>query len=286
MVTVFETVEANKGIRGKNKMPVSSRSGDSHAAAAAGGDRADLEQLDELKKRMMKDAESLLLDKFPDRIAQLNALLKSPEFNLDLSSTHAKLNIPRPNPSLVRLPATDEPEAKRRRTLCEDSSMMSTVEGTKVMTMTYGTVDVNKTVMRLLEVVKPHVLQQLDDCNLLKMWIEFLIPKVEDGNNFGVDIQEECLKEVSTIESEAATYVDQGMRYFMARGKIVAKVAKYPFVEDLRKTVDEIDERHYFSLRLIVQELRNNYAGLHDMLTKNLEKIKKPRSSNATESLY
>ena len=30
---------------------------------------------------------------------------------------------------------------------------------------------------------------QVDDCNLLKMWIQLLIPKVEDGNNFGVGIQ-------------------------------------------------------------------------------------------------
>lgn len=268
-------------------MPVSLRSGASSSLTAAGdGDRADLKQLDELKKRMIRDAESLLIDKFPDRIAQLNALLKSPDFNLDLSSCHANVNIPRPEVPAGRV--TDgvaEPSAKRMRTSSGDSEAVS-VEGTKVMSMVHGSVDVNKTVMKLLEIVKPRVLQQLDDCNLLKMWIEFLIPKVEDGNNFGVDIQEECLKEVSSIESEAATYVDQGTRYFMTRGKIVAKVAKYPFVEDFRKTVDEIDERQYFNLRLVVQELRNNYAGLHDMLTKNLEKIKKPRSSNATESLY
>lgn len=232
---------------------------------------------------MIKDAENLLIDKFPDRIAQLNALLKSPDFNLDLSSCHAEVNIPRPETHGYNSLAELGP--KRMRTSSGDSEAVA-VEGTKVMSMVNGTVDVNKTVMRLFEIVKPHVLQQLEDCNLLKMWIEFLIPKVEDGNNFGVDIQEECLKEVSSIESEAATYVDQGTRYFMARGKIVAKIAKYPFVEDFRKTVDEIDGRQYFNLRLVVQELRNNYAGLHDMLTKNLEKIKKPRSSNATESLY
>ncbi|OQR79500.1 proteasome activator complex subunit 3-like [Tropilaelaps mercedesae] len=267
-------------------MPVSSRSGLSGSVAAitAGGDRADLEKLDELKKRMMKDAENLLLEKFPERIAHLNALLKSPEFNLDLSSCHAKINIPRPDPASTRISTTDEPDAKRKRTLSDNNS--DAVEGTKVMAMPCGTVEVNKTVMRLLEIVKPYVLQQLADCNLLKMWIEFLIPKVEDGNNFGVDIQEECLKEVSTIEGEAAAYFDQGTRYFMTRGKIIAKVAKYPFVEDFRRNIDETDERQYFSLQLIVQELRNNYAGLHDMLTKNLEKIKKPRSSNATASLY
>lgn len=28
------------------------------------------------------------------------------------------------------------------------------------------------------------------------MWILFLIPRIEDGNNFGVSIQEEVLSEV------------------------------------------------------------------------------------------
>lgn len=30
----------------------------------------------------------------------------------------------------------------------------------------------------------------------VKMWITLLIPRIEDGNNFGVSIQEETLSEV------------------------------------------------------------------------------------------
>lgn len=77
----------------------------------------------------------------------------------------------------------------------------------------------------------------------------------------------------------------------MSRGKIVAKIAKYPHVvsnqvefelnkrcltrctrlqEDFRKTLNEIDEKEYLSLRLVVAELRNHYATLHDIITKNL----------------
>lgn len=41
------------------------------------------------------------------------------------------------------------------------------------------------------------------------MWILFLIPRIEDGNNFGVSIQEDTLTEVRTVETEAATYFDQ-----------------------------------------------------------------------------
>jgi proteasome activator subunit 3 (PA28 gamma) len=41
------------------------------------------------------------------------------------------------------------------------------------------------------------------------MWISFMIPKIEDGNNFGVSIQEDTLAEVQAVESEAAAFFDQ-----------------------------------------------------------------------------
>ena len=137
------------------------------------------------------------------------------------------------------------------------------------------------------------------------MWISFLIPKIEDGNNFGVSIQEDMLAEIRTVESEAAAFFDQISRYFITRGKIVTKVwfsqfyismidlnfclcfqvTKYPHVEDFRVTVEELDEKEYVSLKLVMCEIRNHYSTLHDIIMKNLEKIKKPRTSNV-DNLY
>ena len=66
---------------------------------------------------------------------------------------------------------------------------------------------------------------------------------------------------------------------------IVSQVAKYPHVDDFRKTVEEIDEKQYVTVTLFVRQIRNDYSMLHDILTKNMEKIQKPRNSNA-QSLY
>uniref|UniRef100_A0A672QVE8 Proteasome activator complex subunit 3 n=1 Tax=Sinocyclocheilus grahami TaxID=75366 RepID=A0A672QVE8_SINGR len=112
-----------------------------------------------------------------------------------------------------------------------------------------------------------------------------LIPRIEDGNNFGVSIQEETVTELRTVEGEAASFLDQISRYYITRAKLVSKIAKYPHVEDYRRTVTEIDEKEYISLKIIVSELRNQYVTLHDMILKNIEKIKRPRSSN-TDALY
>lgn len=142
----------------------------------------------------------------------------------------------------------------------------------------------------------------------MKMWISFMIPKIEDGNNFGVSIQEDTLAEVQSVESEAAAFFDQISRYFISRGKgvpnielsvkicvytlilftgkLISKVAKYPHIDDYRRAVQELDEKEYLSLWLVMSEIRNRYCALHDIVLKNLDKIKKPRTSNAAESLY
>lgn len=69
-------------------------------------------------------------------------------------------------------------------------------------------------------------------------------------------------------------------------GKLISKVAKYPHIDDYRRAVQELDEKEYLSLWLVMSEIRNRYCALHDIVLKNLDKIKKPRTSNAAESLY
>lgn len=49
----------------------------------------------------------------------------------------------------------------------------------------------------------------------VKMWVQLLIPRIEDGNNFGVSIQEETVAELRTVEGEAASYLDQISRFYL-----------------------------------------------------------------------
>lgn len=153
--------------------------------------------------------------------------------------------------------------------------------GTKVLVLPDGVVPSNKFIVELINEIKPLIGELVEDTNLLKMWLMYLIPRIEDGNNFGVSIQEDVLGEIRASEGEAAAYYDQISRYFSIRGKTVAKIAQYPHIDDYRRAIQELDEKEFFSLRLIVAELRNHYATLHDLISKNGDKIRKPRSSNA-----
>lgn len=146
------------------------------------------------------------------------------------------LNIPVPDP--IDLNATEgekadseEPSAKRARV------DLSSVSGTKVMALPNGRVQCNTPICDLIKVVKPVIRALVEDSNLLKMWISFMIPKIEDGNNFGVSIQEDTLAEIQSVETEAAAFFDQISRYFVSRAKVVSKVAKYPHIDDYRRAV-------------------------------------------------
>lgn len=194
---------------------------------------------------------------------------------------------------------SEEPASKRARV------DLSSVSGTKVMALPNGRVQCNTPICDLIKVVKPVIRALVEDSNLLKMWISFMIPKIEDGNNFGVSIQEDTLAEIQSVETEAAAFFDQISRYFVSRAKVVSKVAKYPHIDDYRRAVQvklsifikqlrfgkiitylqELDEKEFLSLWLVLSEVRNRYCSLHDIVIKNMEKLKKPRSSNA-ESLY
>ncbi|XP_067636164.1 proteasome activator complex subunit 3 [Eurosta solidaginis] len=246
-------------------------------------------QVQVYKDSLIKKAEHLIIQGFPEKIVELNELLATPMFSeRNFNEVHQDLNIPIPDPILVNnhaAEATDaggdadkQPAAKRPR-------VDHFVPGTKVMCLPSGSVPCNEPLCEMIKIVKPIIRKLVEDSNLLKMWISFLIPKIEDGNNFGVSVQEDTLAEIQAVESEAAAFFDQISRYFLSRAKVVSKVAKYPHIEDYRRAVVELDEKEYLSLWLVVCEVRNRYSSLHDIVIKNLEKLKKPRSSNA-DSLY
>jgi len=144
----------------------------------------------------------------------------------------------------------------------------------------------NTKLLRLIDVMKPEIKDVIEACENIKMWISLLIPRIEDGNNFGVSIQEEVLNEVHRIQTESVNYLDAISRYFITRAKIISKVAKYPYVDDYNRAVKEVDEKEYLNIQFSINEIRSHYMLILDVVSKNYEKIKKPRSSNNLESMY
>lgn len=147
-----------------------------------------------------------------------------------------------------RLVSCSTPPSKKRKHDIEIDVNPS--DGTKVFSFTAGMAFSNKKLSQLINTLKPVIKQLVEDSNIvrktdewfriasvdvtlmypfgvvqLKMWISFMIPKIEDGNNFGVSIQEDTLAEIQTVETEAAAFFDQISRYYVTRAKLVSKVS-------------------------------------------------------------
>ena len=73
--------------------------------------------------------------------------------------------------------------------------------------------------MDILDFMKKEVKECVILCSSIKMWITLKIPRMEDGNDFGVAIQEECIDTISEIEDEAYNILDEMSSYHSSRGK-------------------------------------------------------------------
>ncbi|KAF5906333.1 proteasome activator complex subunit 3, partial [Clarias magur] len=219
-------------------------------------------KVDVFRERITSEAEDLVANFFPKKLLELDQFLKDPVINIrELKEIHSEINLAVPDPILLTdiHDGLEGQNAKKRKLGPEDGPGDDKVGGTKVYIMPGGMMKSNGKLVDLIERVKPEIRTLIEKCNTVKMWVQLLIPRIEDGNNFGVSIQEETVAELRTVEGEAASYLDQISRYYITRAKLVSKIAKYPHVEDYRRTVTEIDEKEYISLKIIVSELRNQY---------------------------
>ncbi|GAB5572736.1 proteasome activator complex subunit 3 isoform X1 [Prionailurus iriomotensis] len=114
-------------------------------------------------------------------------------------------------------------------------------------------------------------------CTSVITWIQHLIPKIEDGNDFGVAIQEKVLERVNAVKTKVEAFQTTISKYFSERGDAVAKASKETHVMDYRALVHERDEAAYGELRAMVLDLRAFYAELYHIISSNLEKIINPK---------
>jgi len=232
--------------------------------------------------KVLGDAENLITNIIPDKIFSLQKLDKD-EFQKysDISSVTSDVNIPsggyesymRKEPFTNHI--NNSNHTKKRKLDDTDSNGDAPAQ-----------IPCNAKLLRLIDVMKPEIKDVIEACESIKMWISLLIPRIEDGNNFGVSIQEEVLNEVHRIQTESMNYLDAISRYFITRAKIISKVAKYPYVDDYNRAVREVDEKEYLNIQFSINEIRSHYMLILDVVSKNYEKIKKPRSSNNIESMY
>ena len=93
----------------------------------------------------------------------------------------------------------------------------------------------------MMRTLKEQYAEALEIASTLKMWIQLNVPRIEDGNNFGVDVQTECITELSGLEDKCCGILETTTKYFSGRAKLLSKCIKYPEIEDYRRSIEEVD---------------------------------------------
>ncbi|KAL7857508.1 hypothetical protein SRHO_G00164070 [Serrasalmus rhombeus] len=219
-------------------------------------------KVDNFRKTLYQQAEDLFSNHIPLKISRLDNLLQSDEFCVsDLTTLHAPLDIPIPDPPP---PEDEEMETDKN-------------EEEKKKPPKCGFIKGNEKIIKLLDIVKPEITSLKETIITVACWISHLIPKIEDGNDFGVAVQEKILERIAAVKTKVEGFQTNINKYFSERGDAVAKASKETHVMDYRALVHEKDEATFSEIRVIVLDIRGFYAELYDIISKNLEKVTNPK---------
>jgi Proteasome activator PA28, C-terminal len=137
----------------------------------------------------------------------------------------------------------------------------------------------NKPIVALAQIIKHEILDCVQLFDVVRVWIQLNVPKIEDGNNLGVSVQEEIIELLGTGKLSGLAVLDTMSKYFFQRGRLISKLLQYPRVEDWRQSIIELDEKEWLLLANAIGDIRNNYVILYDMIIKNLDRITRPRGT-------
>jgi proteasome activator subunit 2 (PA28 beta) len=135
----------------------------------------------------------------------------------------------------------------------------------------------NPSINQISPIVRQEVHILLEYMATLKLNIQLSIPNVDEGNNFGVEIQEEAIAEIARIEDIGYSMLEKFLTYAGNRSRLVSKIVKYPNIEDYWLSVRELDAQQHTELSLNVADMRNAYTMINDLLLKNEERLADPR---------
>ncbi|TBU54886.1 proteasome activator pa28 REG alpha/beta subunit [Dichomitus squalens] len=246
-------------------------------------DKDTKKRLDDFRSTVHKAAEDIVFKTFPNKVLELQKLIDSTyESSSPFHLSHAPKSTdttvyPAPVPS-------SEPEPKKRK--LESGDAVNGVTHTDAKHAKHpGKMVSNQHIVALHDQLKRECETLAELCDKVKLWINLSMPKIEDGDNFGVQIQEDCLSELHRSQESAYNLRDAARQDYLTRAKICSKVMKYPHLEDYQLALKEHDEKQLYVARQNLHDLRSIYAVLMDILHKNIEKIRSPKGNNSS-SMY
>eukprot|EP00294_Goniomonas_avonlea_P009214 CAMPEP_0114557078 /NCGR_PEP_ID=MMETSP0114-20121206/9631_1 /TAXON_ID=31324 /ORGANISM="Goniomonas sp, Strain m" /LENGTH=222 /DNA_ID=CAMNT_0001742327 /DNA_START=9 /DNA_END=677 /DNA_ORIENTATION=+ len=146
----------------------------------------------------------------------------------------------------------------------------------------------------------------------LELFVRLQVPKCEDGNNFGVEVQEAVLKQIVEQRKALATHIttlhefhekraDKGQKFLKevsttktdtqggekpGVSTVVSEKETSSVVADYRDFIVSFDVVTYSRFRQIMTDARDAMIVVADVLHKNKDKVGNPRAGGGGHSMY
>ncbi|KAN0028703.1 hypothetical protein ACTFIV_010555 [Dictyostelium citrinum] len=143
----------------------------------------------------------------------------------------------------------------------------------------------NHSIVKKHKIFKKNYVETVEIFSDIRSWISLNIPKIEDGNNIGVDIQEDIISQVAKIEECYTSLLDFAEEYHKVRARLLKKAIKHKDVDMYRYSIARIDENEIDRARFGFQDLSQNYCTLYSVIVKNFAKLETPRPTSASNLL-
>ncbi|KAJ1027813.1 hypothetical protein NDA13_003267 [Ustilago tritici] len=255
-------------------------------------DQSTTDALEAWQQLIRSNAIKIIQTTLPAKILSLNAKIAEIDRNKDHLFSKSCYFDPSPigtdvtvHPaSSSTLKTEDGPSSKKRKTTDstttangEPSSCTNAEDSAHVYTGVVHTPSYLKTAFTDLRAEWDEIIETMDS---LKVYINLQMPQIEDGDTFGVSIQEEALNEIVRTQDSAYNLLATPFTYHSVRGDLSAKLVRYPGVEDYAEALREHDRKMVYRLKMHLTDMRNMYAVVFDIVKKNIGKISKPKSGN------
>mmetsp|Transcript_5647 Transcript_5647/g.8183 ORF Transcript_5647/g.8183 Transcript_5647/m.8183 type:complete len:234 (+) Transcript_5647:56-757(+) len=172
----------------------------------------------------------------------------------------------------------------------------------------------NPVVIAALSASQDAVMQALDDFSNIEDYVTLHVPKMEDGNNFGVTVQLEALKQVQNSAEGLSKSLDELAKYYTARADAMDKLqlasenssetkkeendgkeTKTTLTKETKmscgkqefhrvQAVYAVDTQYYAIARKTLRAVRSAYIANVDYIIKNFDKIEAPKGSSGVSS--
>jgi len=162
-------------------------------------------KLEEQHTSLKTEAQKIIKLKFPQKILELNELLQTPQFDLTYNiGNQNDLELPVPDPK----PKSEDIGGCKGGDYCHHPVLFPN-----------GPIEINSKMNQLFDKLTPHLNDTIADSLRVQIGLQLLVPKVEDGHNTGVEIQDKALEMITKHMNNARASFSEYVKELKTRGK-------------------------------------------------------------------